>query len=60
MENRDLLGDAVAKDLGKPRMEFTLELVASVAELDHILENLEDWMKDEQVSTPPTLQIATS
>ena len=39
---------ALKKDLNKPRQEaFTTELGITVAEIDHIIRHLEDWMEPE-------------
>ena len=53
--------DALARDLGKPGIEaFVTEVGFTVLEIDHALAHLHTWMKPERVTTPVTLQPATS
>lgn len=60
IDNLDAWTDALALDLNTPKAEAILQLATSVAEIDHILDGLWDWMKDENVSTPLLCQPASS
>lgn len=53
VEGEDALLDALAADLGKPRPEAWLsEIGFTLAEIDHTLANLANWMAPERVATP--------
>jgi aldehyde dehydrogenase (NAD+) len=44
---------ALKADLNKPELEaYATEIEVTVAEIDHIIRNLADWMEPERVSTP--------
>jgi len=44
---------ALKADLNKPELEaYATEIEVTVAEIDHILRNLADWMEPERVATP--------
>jgi aldehyde dehydrogenase (NAD+) len=44
---------ALKADLNKPELEaYATEIEVAVAEIDHIIRNLADWMEPERVSTP--------
>ena len=44
---------ALKSDLNKPELEaYATEIEVTVAEIDHIIRNLADWMEPERVSTP--------
>ncbi|HXD27195.1 MAG TPA: aldehyde dehydrogenase family protein [Arthrobacter sp.] len=60
-ENEEALCDALAADLGKPAPEARLtELDRVKAEIDHALLHLGDWMADQHVKVPVSLQPATA
>ncbi|XP_076770814.1 aldehyde dehydrogenase family 3 member B2 isoform X2 [Arvicanthis niloticus] len=51
-DNKQLLQDALAKDLGKAAFESDIsEIILCQNEVDLALKNLQTWMKDESVST---------
>ncbi|XP_021059220.1 aldehyde dehydrogenase family 3 member B2 isoform X1 [Mus pahari] len=51
-ENKELLQDALAKDVGKSAFESDMsEIILCQNEVDLALKNLQTWMKDEPVST---------
>lgn len=53
--------DALWADLHKPAQEaYTTEIEVTVAEIDHYIRNLDDWMEPERVSTPLFFQPGTS
>jgi aldehyde dehydrogenase (NAD+) len=52
---------ALKKDLNKSTQEaFTTELGITVAEIEHIIRHLEDWMEPERVPTPLFFQPGSS
>jgi aldehyde dehydrogenase (NAD+) len=60
-KHENALLDALKKDLNKPKQEaFTTEVGITVAEIDHYLRHLEDWMEPERVATPLFFQPGTS
>lgn len=53
--------EALHKDLRKPPFEAFISEVGTVyQELHHTLDHLKEWMRPEQVSTPLSLQVASS
>ena len=59
VEHETELVDAVAADVGKPRLEARLtETYVSVEEIDHLLAHLEEWTAPRRVSLPLTLRPA--
>ncbi|MBI1288130.1 MAG: aldehyde dehydrogenase family protein [Flavobacteriales bacterium] len=53
--------DALWADLHKPEQEaFTTEIEVTVAEIDHYLRHLDDWMEPERVATPLFFQPGSS
>jgi aldehyde dehydrogenase (NAD+) len=53
--------DALKKDLNKSHMEaYTQEVMLVINEIDHILKNLNKWVKPQKQSTPLSLQPARS
>ncbi len=60
-KHEDSLLAALKKDLNKPRQEaLATEIEVTVAEIDHYLRNLEDWMEPERVPTPLFFQPGSS
>lgn len=60
-KHENALLDALKKDLNKPKQEaFTTEIGVTVAEIDHYLRHLEDWMEPERVPTPLFFQPGSS
>lgn len=52
MENAAII-DALAKDLGRPRLEVSLlDIGMCISEIDHAISNLSEWSKPEQVPSP--------
>jgi len=52
-ENADQMSQALAADLGRPRMEALLADISSVImEIEHTEKSLNKWMEPESVSTP--------
>ncbi|OLT23311.1 aldehyde dehydrogenase [Ornithinimicrobium sp. CNJ-824] len=59
VEHEAELVEAVAADVGKPRLEARLtETYVSVEEIDHLLAHLEEWTAPRPVSLPLTLRPA--
>lgn len=53
--------DALWADLHKPEQEaFTTEIEVTVAEIDHYIRHLDDWMEPERVATPLFFQPGSS
>ncbi len=60
-KHEDNLLAALKKDLNKPRQEaLATEIEVTVAEIDHYLRNLDDWMEPERVPTPLFFQPGSS
>ncbi|MGB0113805.1 MAG: aldehyde dehydrogenase family protein [Ilumatobacteraceae bacterium] len=56
-EQQERLIDALAADVGKPRIEaYTTEIAFTINEIDHTLKHLESWMKPEKVKVPLTFK----
>src|SRR5688572_16423771 len=57
VEGEDELLDALASDMGKPRTEAWLsELALTLAEIDVMIDNLDDWAAPEKVKVPMLAQ----
>ena len=57
VEQEDRLVDALAIDVGKPRIEaYTTEIAFTVNEIDHTLKHLEAWNKPHKVKVPLTFK----
>jgi aldehyde dehydrogenase (NAD+) len=55
LEHEDRLLDALAADLGKPRLEgYATDIGFTVTEISGILKHLDDWMKPRKVHVPAT------
>mmetsp|Transcript_15910 Transcript_15910/g.29115 ORF Transcript_15910/g.29115 Transcript_15910/m.29115 type:complete len:513 (+) Transcript_15910:156-1694(+) len=60
-DNSDAVIAAMKVDLGRHAMEAVLAEMASVfMEIDHVVDNLEDWMKPKSVSHPLMVQPGSS
>ncbi|MDH5492598.1 MAG: aldehyde dehydrogenase family protein, partial [Myxococcales bacterium] len=56
-EKRDEILDALAQDVGKPRLEaYAAEVAFMEKDILHVRKHLERWMRPEKVSTPAVLQ----
>ena len=57
VEQEDRLIDALAADVGKPRIEaYTTEIAFTINEIDHTLKHLNAWTKPEKVRVPITFK----
>jgi aldehyde dehydrogenase (NAD+) len=57
VEQEDRLVDALAVDVGKPRIEaYTTEIAFTINEIDHTLKHLEAWNKPRKVKVPLTFK----
>ena len=57
VEQEDRLVDALAIDVGKPRIEaYTTEIAFTINEIDHTLKHLEAWNKPRKVKVPLTFK----
>ena len=57
VEQEDRLVDALAIDVGKPRIEaYTTEIAFTINEIDHTLKHLEAWTKPHKVKVPLTFK----
>ncbi|MDC1105375.1 aldehyde dehydrogenase family protein [Prolixibacteraceae bacterium] len=60
-ESSEAIEEALFADLGKSSFEsYLTEINLLIAEIDHTLDHLKRWMKDEVVDTPAALQPARS
>ncbi len=56
-EQQERLIDALATDVGKPRIEaYTTEIAFTINEIDHTLKHLEAWSKPAKVKVPLTFK----
>lgn len=56
-ERKDEICDALAADLGKPRLEaYSTEVGYTIGTVDHALKHLEKWMKPRKVKAPLVTQ----
>ncbi|EED18760.1 succinate semialdehyde dehydrogenase, putative [Talaromyces stipitatus ATCC 10500] len=56
-DNRDRFAEAIFKDVGKPPVQVEAFEVLTVAnDIVHMLQNLDDWLKDESVETLPSFE----
>ncbi len=57
VEQEDRLVDALAIDVGKPRIEaYTTEIAFTINEIDHTLKHLDAWNKPQKVKVPLTFK----
>lgn len=60
-ENEPRLLDALATDLGKPRVEgFMTDIAFVISEIELMIRNLKKWNRPERVGTPLVMRPATS
>ncbi|QZT35591.1 aldehyde dehydrogenase family protein [Halosquirtibacter xylanolyticus] len=60
-DSSTLIDNALYEDLGKSSFEsYLTEINILITEIDHTLDHLSSWMKDEVVDTPAALQPARS
>ena len=57
VEQEDRILDALADDVGKPRIEaYTSEIAFTINEIDHTLQHLNAWTKPKKIGVPITFK----
>ena len=57
VEQEDRILDALAADVGKPRIEaYTSEIAFTINEIDHTLQHLNAWTKPKKIGVPITFK----
>ena len=57
VEQEDRILDALATDVGKPRIEaYTSEIAFTINEIDHTLQHLNAWTKPKKIGVPITFK----
>lgn len=57
VEQEDRMLDALAADVGKPRIEaYTSEIAFTINEIDHTLQHLNAWTKPKKIGVPITFK----
>lgn len=57
VEQEDRILDALAADVGKPRVEaYTSEIAFTINEIDHTLQHLNAWTKPKKIGVPITFK----